>query len=147
MVKFLKLICVCLLAWFLCPMQGDASATDGCCHFVCGGQSETITDLTSDAFFDGTGVVETFSVPVSPSHRRGEWNNNDRLLRVVRTALRFVRSFFSTSGLFWRSMDRCSFLCDARLYSLRAKLYDIIPFYPCRSVCEYYVFSLRRILI
>lgn len=147
MIKFLKLICICLLAWLLCPMQGNVSQNGSCYHFTGDEQSEITAGITCKSLSDNYEAEETFSLPEFPCRPKGEWSNNESLFRVVRTAVRSVRTFSLTYGLFLRNIERCLSLCDTRLYSLRAKLFDLSSFYPHRSVCEYYVFSLRRILI
>lgn len=87
--------------------------------------------------------VSVPQLPYLPDAELAGMSGQSQLLSFSRVQ-RFITTEYIISLKDW--VDKLA-RCEAVLSLHREKLYDATAYYRCQPVCEYYIFTLRRIII
>lgn len=137
--RYLKIIGLLVLALALWQTSGTVFTSDG---GVSTGDSTDIQAVTAAHSQDGT----CFTSPQLPYLPVAELASNSGHLHSLAMS-RIQRSYtaeYIFSLKYW--VDKLA-RREAVLSLHKEKLYDSTAYYGCKPVCEYYIFTLRRILI
>lgn len=137
MVKFLKFIGLLVLALALWQTAGDAFAVKK------GDAGKHMAENAAAVYHQGEACVSAPQLPYLPDAELSGISGQSHLLSLAR-----IQRFITTEYLFsLKEYAGKRTQCEAVLSLHREKLYDTTAYCHCQPACEYYIFTLRRILI
>ena len=137
MAKFLRIIGFLVLAIALWQTASDTFTGERV------GEGKHITEKAAIVYQQDGASIAAPQLPYLPDAELAGMTGQSQILSFSRLQ-RFVVTEYIFSLKEW--MDKLA-QREAILSLHREKLYDATAYYRCQPVCEYYIFTLRRIII